>query len=371
MLDEPLSTFDFLSDACVVGGAVRDALIGRDSDDIDLATSDRPEEVMEKCSSRGIRTIETGIEHGTVTALVGDSEFEITTFRRDVSTDGRNATVEFADSIQEDLKRRDFTINAMAYDGGLIDPFGGQEDLEAEVIKTVGGPRFRFREDFLRIIRAVRFAARYGFDIYGTEREAMEDLAPEVMENVSVERVVMEIEKAMKDTHPSKFLNDPEFQTVISDAVGVGFGAHFSPICRITRPRDRFIFFLHKLKRETGLEFPEIRDRMKLPNALVRDAEAFHRAVGRALDLSGDVEERKFLADFPDDHVHRILSQKFDVEIESDIRTEPIVTGQTFIDRGVEEGPQIGDLVDEAHRIQLEEGITDESELADRAMKSL
>jgi len=144
---------------------VRDNLLGHDNKDFDLATAARPEEVRKLFR----RTVPIGIEHGTVAVLDGQNQaHEVTTFRRDVKTDGRHAVVEFGVSIDDDLARRDFTINAIAYHPlthEWRDPFDGASDIEAGIIRAVGTAWHRFREDYLRILRALRFAARFGFDI--------------------------------------------------------------------------------------------------------------------------------------------------------------------------------------------------------------
>ncbi len=149
-----------------VGGCVRDALLGRESDDIDIGTPDPPERVLALLERAGIetRTLPRGIAHGTVTALAGGMRYEITTLRRDVATDGRHAEVVFSDDWQEDAARRDFTINAMsaAPDGTLYDDFNGREDLEAGRVRFVGDPARRIAEDHLRILRFFRFFAWYG-----------------------------------------------------------------------------------------------------------------------------------------------------------------------------------------------------------------
>jgi poly(A) polymerase len=147
-----------------VGGCVRDALLGRDVQDIDIATPDPPEAVMRRLERAGIRAIPTGIAHGTVTAVVDGRHFEITTLRRDVETDGRHARVAFTDDWQEDAARRDFTINALSADpdGTLHDPFGGIDDLLAGRVRFVGDPEARIREDVLRLLRFFRFHAWYG-----------------------------------------------------------------------------------------------------------------------------------------------------------------------------------------------------------------
>ena len=154
------------ADVRFVGGCVRDALLGRESADIDIGTPDPPERVLALLKSAGIetRTVPRGIEHGTVTALAGGERYEITTLRRDERTDGRHAEVAFTDDWQEDAARRDFTINAMsaAPDGTLYDYFGGQQDLAAGRVRFVGDPATRIAEDHLRLLRFFRFHAWYG-----------------------------------------------------------------------------------------------------------------------------------------------------------------------------------------------------------------
>ena len=154
------------ADVRFVGGCVRDALLGRESADIDIGTPDPPERVMALLGRADIetRTVPRGIAHGTVTALAGGNRYEITTLRRDERTDGRHAEVAFTDDWQEDASRRDFTINAMsaAPDGALHDYFGGQEDLKAGRVRFVGDPATRIAEDHLRLLRFFRFHAWYG-----------------------------------------------------------------------------------------------------------------------------------------------------------------------------------------------------------------
>jgi poly(A) polymerase len=147
-----------------VGGCVRDALLGRNVQDIDFATPDPPDIVVERLERAGIRAIPTGIAHGTITALIEGRKFEITTLRRDVETDGRHARVAFTDDWREDAARRDFTINALSADpdGTLHDPFGGIDDLLAGRVRFVGDPEARIREDVLRLLRFFRFHAWYG-----------------------------------------------------------------------------------------------------------------------------------------------------------------------------------------------------------------
>lgn len=184
--------------AYIVGGCVRDALYGLTPKDFDICTSARPEEVIKLFSD--CRVIETGIQHGTVTVMVDGDGFEVTTFRTDGAyTDGRHPdNVTFVDGVKEDLARRDFTINAMAYnkEEGLIDPFNGKLDLENGVIRCVGNPDERFQEDALRILRAIRFSAKYGFAV---ERDTMDAIFrnEQLLKNISIERIQSEVEQIL------------------------------------------------------------------------------------------------------------------------------------------------------------------------------
>jgi tRNA nucleotidyltransferase (CCA-adding enzyme) len=186
-------------EAWCVGGAIRDALLGYQHLDWDLATSATPAEVRELFGGR--RTIPVGVAYGTVGVLDANRIMhEVTTFRRDVRTDGRHAEVEFGVSLEEDLARRDFTINAIAYSPRLRevrDPFGGQHDLSSRVLRAVGNADARMREDRLRALRALRFAARFEFEIDGATRRAIEASAP-FLGQLSPERVKQEIDKTLQ-----------------------------------------------------------------------------------------------------------------------------------------------------------------------------
>ena len=148
----------------VVGGSIRDALLNREITDIDFATSLEPKTITEILNKENIKFIDVGINHGTVTAIINERKFEITTFRNDIFTDGRHAQVSFSNSLEEDALRRDFTINAMYLDksGNLIDPTDGKKDLENRVVRFIGNPDERIKEDYLRILRYFRFLALFG-----------------------------------------------------------------------------------------------------------------------------------------------------------------------------------------------------------------
>ena len=188
-------------EAYVVGGCVRDALLGREPHDWDITTSALPMEVK----SVFPRTIDTGLQHGTVTVLCGGTGYEVTTFRVDgVYEDGRHPKeVTFTPSLREDLRRRDFTINAMAYnnESGLVDLFGGQQDLENGIVRAVGDPVQRFTEDALRIMRAIRFSAQLGYEIEPETLKAASALAPN-LRRISSERIREELEKTLLSERP-------------------------------------------------------------------------------------------------------------------------------------------------------------------------
>lgn len=188
-------------EAYAVGGCVRDSLLGREPDDWDITTSAKPQEI--KALFR--RTVDTGLQHGTVTVLMGHNGYEVTTYRLDGEyEDGRHPKeVAFTDNLVEDLKRRDFTINAMAYSefGGLVDVFDGAGDLRRGIIRCVGDARERFAEDALRILRAVRFCAQLGFSMEAQTMEAIRELSAN-LRLVSAERIQVELVKLLVSPNP-------------------------------------------------------------------------------------------------------------------------------------------------------------------------
>ncbi|WP_088308769.1 CCA tRNA nucleotidyltransferase [Novosphingobium sp. B 225] len=179
-----------------VGGAVRDTLLGIEVKDVDIATPLLPDQVVTRLNATQIRSVPTGIEHGTVTALLAEGPVEITTLRHDVSTDGRRATVAFASEWQDDAARRDFTINALYADpasGEIFDWFGGRDDLTARRLRFIGDARQRIREDHLRILRYFRFQARFGSQLADPEAEAACAELAATLKGLSRERVGMEM----------------------------------------------------------------------------------------------------------------------------------------------------------------------------------
>ena len=201
-----------------VGGCVRDSLLGLTPHDWDLCTSALPQQGMELFGEE--KCIPTGLQHGTVTVKQGGGLYEITTFRTEGAyTDGRHPDeVHFVPDVREDLARRDFTINAMAYNAkeGLVDPFGGQADLQSGIVRAVGVPRQRFTEDALRILRLYRFAARFGFSIDPPTAQAAQELCAH-LDCVSVERIEEELAKLLSAPAPAAYLDEKILGVVLPE----------------------------------------------------------------------------------------------------------------------------------------------------------
>ena len=202
--------------AYVVGGCVRDYFLGNQTSDTDITTSAKPCEVENILADKNIKVVETGLKHGTVTAVIDKTPLEITTFRADGEyRDSRHPqSVEFVEDIEQDLKRRDFTVNAMAYNDerGLVDLFGGREDIENRIIRTVGEPDARFKEDALRIMRALRFSSVLGFEIEEKTKKSIFDNMY-LLENISAERIFSELSKLLCGKNVLNVLD--EFRQVI------------------------------------------------------------------------------------------------------------------------------------------------------------
>ncbi len=190
-----------------VGGCVRDALLGMPVADIDIATDARPDRVMALAKAAGLRTVPTGLQHGTVTIISDGIPHEVTTFRRDEETDGRHATVAFSDDVTEDAARRDFTMNALYADaaGGLVDPLDGLPDLRAGHVRFIGDPAARIAEDYLRILRFFRFTARYGDPDLGLDADGIAACAAHAdgLDRLSGERVGHEMRRLLAAPDPS------------------------------------------------------------------------------------------------------------------------------------------------------------------------
>lgn len=217
-IDEPWLTqadtqrlFDVLTSrgdaAYAVGGCVRNAFLGEPVSDVDIATSATPEDVVAAASGAGLKVIPTGIEHGTVTVVSGDTAFEVTTFRKDIETDGRHATVAFTKNIAEDARRRDFSMNALYVDrhGKLVDPLGGLSDLLERRVRFIENPSDRIKEDYLRILRFFRFLAQYGDPADGLDQDALAAIALHLdgLDRLAPERIGAEMRKLLAVRNPA------------------------------------------------------------------------------------------------------------------------------------------------------------------------
>jgi len=416
-----LQKLSFLPDLYLVGGAVRDILMGQKPEDLDFATSAPPEEVMRLAKAHGLEAVPTGIAHGTVTILIDHHPYEVTTFRRDVETFGRKARVAWGKSIEEDLSRRDFTIGAIAMDasGRVIDPYGGQQDLEAGLIRAVGEPRRRFREDYLRVIRAGRFVARYGFKIEPATLQAAREAAPEVLSHVAIERVTAEFNKAFENGVPSRFLRYlydldilqrliPEFEDthlLLQNPRWHPEGdvlTHVLQVVDRAAPPYRWHALLHDIgKKDTAQWRPEgwysfhghervgaaliprIARDLRLPNHL-RDELVVTTALHMVPVFTRPTPQaiRKFQAQagprlpalkalYAADGAERRPKESWKFFEPQPVPVKPVLQGRHLIERGCKPGKAFGRMLQAAYTHQLETGETDLEKLYQVALKAL
>ncbi|MEO0486800.1 MAG: CCA tRNA nucleotidyltransferase [Pseudomonadota bacterium] len=226
--------------AWFVGGCVRNALLGSPVSDLDITTDARPDRVRALAKAAGFRAIPTGIDHGTITVVADGHAFEITTFRKDVETDGRHAVVAFADTLEEDAARRDFTVNALYADptGAVRDPVGGLPDLDQRRFRFIGAPHDRIREDYLRILRFFRFFAWYGAELDADGLAACAELADGIT-TLSAERVTTELLKLLSAPDPLRAVAAMEQSGVLAQVLPgasarmLGPYLHLDPISEI------------------------------------------------------------------------------------------------------------------------------------------
>lgn len=408
----------------LVGGYIRDKLMGRTSSDIDIATKARPSEIKEVF--KDYNTIDVGKVFGTIKLITDGGEYEITTFRTDLSYKDkrRPEAVNFSETIEEDLKRRDFTINAMAYrNGKLFDPFGGQNDLLRKVIRAVGNPYERIGEDYLRALRAVRFAANFGFIIEDNLKEAIRKNLKN-LEYISVERQAAEVNKIFVGNDPARgirLLDETGLLGKIFPEVKdmVGFNQHSphhyldcfehslkvleeTPTDLTTRlaalfhdtgkPATFFLddngngrFFGHqKISRdlaERRLKY------LKYPKKTIEDVGDL---IGRHMDSSNIYTEKsvaRLLRKLGEDNLRRLFDlQEADIlaTVHTDIsnienarkllkeildkkpilsRKDLAIDGNDIINLGYKEGPLIGEILGEIERCVFDENLTNDREI--------
>ncbi len=414
-----LQRLSFLPNLYMVGGAVRDILLGLTPEDLDFATSAPPEEIMRLAKAHGLEAIPTGIAHGTVTLLIDHHPYEVTTFRQDVETFGRRARVAWGQSIEEDLARRDFTIGAIAMDvgGRVIDPYGGQQDIEAGVLRAVGEASQRFREDYLRVIRAGRFAARYGFEIEPKTMEAAREAAPEVLSHVAIERVTAEFDKAFQNGTPSRFVRYlydleilqrliPEFEDthlLLQNPRWHPEGdvlTHVLQVVDRAPPQYRWHALLHDIgKKDTARWKPEgwysfhgheqvgarliprIARELRLPNALREElivTTALHMvpvftrptpAAIRKFQAKAGPYLPSLKALYEADGGERRSRESWQFFEPQPVPVQPILLGRHLIERGHKPGKDFSRMLQAAYDWQLETGETDVERLYQAALK--
>ncbi|MCB1563062.1 MAG: CCA tRNA nucleotidyltransferase [Alphaproteobacteria bacterium] len=284
---------DSKTQAFFVGGCVRNALLGEEVEDVDIAAQLLPDQVMERLSAEGIKVVPTGITHGTVTAVLDGQPFEITTLRRDVETDGRRAVVTFTRDWQEDAQRRDFTMNTLLadMDGHIYDPLGtGLADLEARRVVFVGKPGQRIAEDYLRILRFFRFHAFYG---KGAPDEAALKAcraAADKIETLSRERITQEFLKILSIDVPTNTLNLMFENNVLKEFLFSEYEEDLLKHLCVFQKRYGLAFIAARLFVLAGLKLGNIEDMeelLLLPKVFRKDMDAIHAILGLE-DLSDD-----------------------------------------------------------------------------------
>lgn len=265
--------------AWLVGGCVRDGLLERPVADIDISTDARPERVMTLAGAEGLRAVPTGIDHGTVTLIADGVPHEVTTFRRDVETDGRRAVVAFSDRIEEDAARRDFTMNALYADaaGNVTDPVGGIPDLRARRVRFVGLPEDRVREDYLRILRFFRFHAWFGDAKAGMDADALAAIAANAggIDTLSRERIGHEMRRLLSAPDPAPALATMAACGVLGRVLPGADPRALAPLVHLEGGKAPCW-----LCRLAALGGQDAADHLRLSRAEARDLDRLRQAVG-------------------------------------------------------------------------------------------
>ena len=348
-------------EAFAVGGCVRDTLLGRTPEDWDVTTSARPEAVKAIFE----RTVDTGLQHGTVTVLKNRKGYEVTTYRIDGEYhDGRHPdSVEFTPNLLEDLKRRDFTINAMAYshETGIVDEFGGMEDLKAGIVRCVGRPEDRFTEDALRLLRALRFSAQLGFEIEESTYAAIKTIAPNLAK-VSKERVQAELTKLLLSAHPERILLLKE--TGLSVQIVPGFDAVFAPalFSKLSRlPAEKSLRWAGFLLCQSTKQAEAVLKGLKMDNETIGNVSrmiegaketlplekpAVRRAMSRytPYQLEGALKLKELMGS-PDAEEIRRLREEIIRDGDCVSLKDLAVKGRDLLEAGVERGPMVGEIL--------------------------
>lgn len=359
-------------EAFAVGGCVRDVLLERQPEDWDITTSARPEQVKALFG----RTIDTGIRHGTVTVMWDHVGYEITTYRIDGEyQDGRHpGSVEFTTNLLEDLKRRDFTINAMAYshETGVVDAFGGMEDLKEKRIRCVGNPMHRFTEDALRILRAIRFSAQLGFEVDPETEEAIRAIAPNLV-HISKERIQSELTKLLLSDHPERIRL--VYDTGISAYVSAGFHSLKGQPVRVNAclPAGKALRWAAFLTSAVPGQAVEILKDLKLDNDTIARVRTLCTWWNRPI-ATDEISVRRVMSQMDPEAFDELLLLRRSLDADGAGRTDELcrltetirgrgdcvslkqlaVTGQDLIAAGVKPGRQMGELLQKMLDLVLE-----------------
>ena len=352
----------------VVGGSIRDALLNREITDIDFATSLKPKTITEILNKENIKFIDVGIDHGTVTAIINERKFEITTFRNDIFTDGRHAQVSFSNSLEEDALRRDFTINAMYLDkgGNLIDPIDGKTDLENRVVRFIGNPDERIKEDYLRILRYFRFLALFG-DI-SPDAEVMKTIKANLdkLSVVSKERQWNELKSILTLTAPNNaisamseigLLEDYFDGTGINDAfvnlieIESRISLSIDPILRLSTLIDNSLDKANTIIKKLPLSKSDSTDLLKLSTLNKKIVSYMSmKEVRYLLYLLGrDGFQKQILVNWAKDtnNKNEVNWRSLYEVAQSWEKPSFALTAKDVINMGISQGPMVGDILKE------------------------
>lgn len=353
-----------------VGGAVRDTLIGADVHDVDCATLHTPDRVIDLCKQAGIRTVPTGIDHGTITAILEDGTVEVTTLRHDVSTDGRRATVSFAREWREDAARRDFTINALYAHPETLeisDYFGGLDDLAARTVRFIGDARERIAEDHLRILRYYRFQARFGAELDAVAEDACSDLAG-TLKGLSRERVADELLRLLALPDPGETVERMLSRAVLPVILPETKRTHVAALRQLIAHEADQNVAPDAIRRLAALlpPSPEVAQDVAARLRLSKAQRA--RLVSASERRGEDASEPQALAYAlsPDFAVDRLLLLGADSRV-LDGWEPPVfpLKGGQIVARGVGAGPEVARILQAVEREWIAEGFPDDSRVAE------
>ncbi len=354
-----------IPEARIAGGAVRDMLLGQPVSDVDFASPLSPEAVMQRLGAAKIKTVPTGLAHGTITAIIGRRNFEITTLRRDIETDGRHAVIAFTDNWKEDAARRDFTINAMSMtrEGTVFDYFGGQDDLRTGRIRFVGDAQTRIREDYLRILRFFRFYARYAKAEPEPDAIAAITQCRDGISKLSKERIWSELKNILAAPDPGaavalmqsggvlplilpEGVNLPAFNRLLS------YHAPADPLMRISA---LYAGDIQKLGLRLKLSVNELVKLFvyRMPNKLHPNATDVHLRRALAEDTAEFLISKTWLAQTDEPGWPELRDR-----IAATPRPEFPLQGRDIVALGISAGPRIGEILNHTRRWWKFQGCT-------------